>query len=293
MVEIVDLESSSSNCPNPLVYPHALYYPMGIFGFQNMPIFCGGFNDASMFSDCFVMDNGAWKTSYPMVYPKFAAGLTLSPFSNSSQILFMTGGESSQYVGMKTNEVLTPTGWELFTPSLPVTVSRHCMLLWDSSTAIIIGGIQGGSNGVKSYLISDSNKMWVEGPSNIIARNTHGCARIRPDSQSLKLSIIIAGGWGTSGLSSVEILDKGAAAWRFGPNLPLTTWGVNLVEDPRGGVILVGGFNGVEPTTALYRLEHAGMNAKWELMTQKLKIGNQFMRPIIIPDSFAPNCTIT
>jgi len=265
---------------------------MGVFGFQNMPIFCGGFNGASMFGDCFLLDNGAWKTSFPMVYAKFAAGLTLSPFSNSSQILFMTGGETSEYQGIITNEVLTPTGWELFKPSLPVTVTRHCMLLWDSSTAIIVGGIQGGKNGVKTFLISDSNRSWVEGPSNKIARNAHACARIRQDNRIPKLSIIIAGGWAsTGGLSSVEILDEGSLAWRDGTNLPLTTWTVNLVEDPRGGVILVGGYNGIEPTTSLYRLEHVGFNVNWQLLPQKLKVGNRWMRPIIIPDRFASNCT--
>jgi hypothetical protein len=58
-------------------------------------------------------------------------------------------------------------------------------------------------------------------------------------------------------------------------------------------VIMVGGYNGVGPTTALYRLKHAGNNVNWELMPQKLKIGNHWLLPIIMPDIFFPNCTIT
>jgi len=65
--------------------------------------------------------------------------------------------------------------------------------------------------------------------------------------------------------------------------------GARLVEDPRGGVILTGGYTGLR-ITSLYRLKHAG--AQWKLMTQQLKYGNNCHVAFIIPDSFAPNCTL-
>ncbi len=151
---------------------------MGIYGFQDKPIVCGGYNGSTMFGDCFLLENGAWTISYPMVYPKVSAALTLSPFSNSSQILFMTGGQKIFNVGTNDCEILTTTGWELFTPSLPMAISLHSMLLWNSSTVIIVGGIQGGAIGNKTYLISDKNRVWVEGPSITFATYGHGCARI-------------------------------------------------------------------------------------------------------------------
>ena len=293
-MEIVDLETDVSNCPNPSVYPHVVYNPMGIFGFQDKPIVCGGYDSVNMYGDCFLLQNGGWTMTYSMVYPKYAAGLTLSPFSNGSLILFMTGGETSVNVATNQNEILTTSGWELITPSLPMPISFHCMLLWNSSNVIIVGGRQAGGIGPNTYFINDENRVWVQGPSISIARYSHGCARINQDERSLRLSVIIAGGYATTGgLTSVEILDEGFTSWRFGTSLPITTWAFNLVEDPRGGVIMVGGYNGVGPTTALYRLKHAGIDVVWELMPQKLKTGNHWLRPFIIPDKFSPNCTIT
>ena len=39
---------------------------------------------------------------------------------------------------------------------------------------------------------------------------------------------------GGVGLSSVEILDQGATAWRYGPELPFNIWLGAMVEDPLG-----------------------------------------------------------
>ncbi len=292
-MEIVDLETDVSSCPSPSSYPRALYGPMGIYGFQDKPIVCGGFDYVTIYGDCFVLENGAWKNSYSMIYPRFSAALTLSPFSNSSQILFMTGGYTNGYVRTNLNEVLTSSGWEIFSPPLPMTFVYHCMVLWNSSTVLVIGGLQDGTPGFKTYFIQDKNRVWVEGPSINFQRYAHGCARINQDNRSQKLSIIIAGGYATGGLTSVEVLDEGATSWRIGTSLPIKTWSVNLVEDPRGGVIMVGGYTGVGPTIALYRLKHAGNNVNWEQMPQKLKIGNNMLLSIIIPDMFFPNCTIT
>ena len=63
---------------------------------------------------------------------------------------------------------------------------------------------------------------------------------------SPKLSIIVAGGRDSSSgvTSSVEILDEGSSTWRPGPDLPEGVYGASMVEDPRGSVIIIGGFDG-------------------------------------------------
>ncbi len=78
--------------------------------------------------------------------------------------------------------------------------------------------------------------------------------------------------------------------WRLGPYLPVPTMAHSLVEDPRGGVIMIGGNTALEISTSLYRLRHGG--AKWELMTQQLKVGNSYPSAFLIPDSLVPNCTL-
>ena len=78
----------------------------------------------------------------------------------------------------------------------------------------------------------------------------------------------------------------------MGPYLPTGIYENGIVEDPRGGVILIGGTTSSGMSKSLYCLKHGGLNAKWELMTQQLKVANTFFAAMIIPDIFAQNCTI-
>ncbi len=73
------------------------------------------------------------------------------------------------------------------------------------------------------------------------------------------MSIIVAGGEDGRPLSSVEILDEGSEEWRTDPNLPLSILWSQMVEDQKGGVILIGGssdFNSSMDT--LFHLPHGG-----------------------------------
>jgi hypothetical protein len=83
---------------------------------------------------------------------------------------------------------------------------------------------------------------------------------------------------------------KGSNMWRLGPSLPVQTLEAKLIEDPRGGVILIGGHTGLVTSASLYRLKHGG--STWELMTQQLKIANHAFTAFAIPDRFVPNCTL-
>jgi hypothetical protein len=112
---------------------------------------------------------------------------------------------------------------------------------------------------------------------------------IRKDDKNPSLSIIAVGG---IGLNSVEILDENSSTWRLGPYLPITTYSAGIVADPRGGVIVIGGYTSSGLTTSLYRLKHAGLFAQWELMTQKLKMGNYSFAAFLVPDTLVQNCTL-
>ena len=59
------------------------------------------------------------------------------------------------------------------------------------------------------------------------------------------MSVIVAGGRDSSFItSSIEFLDEGSSKWRPGPDLPVAVYGASLAEDPRGSVIMIGGFDG-------------------------------------------------
>jgi hypothetical protein len=93
-----------------------------------------------------------------MVYAKNQLAMTKSPFTNKPQYLFVTGGSNSGGA-LSTAEILTDNGWELFSPSLPVTVYLHCMVLLNSTAAMVVGGIQNGGVSANTYLITDDKKV--------------------------------------------------------------------------------------------------------------------------------------
>ena len=52
------------------------------------------------------------------------------------------------------------------------------------------------------------------------------------------MSTIVVGGYK---ISTTELLDDGDDTWRMGPRMPWQLWDHGLVEDPRGGIILIAG----------------------------------------------------
>ena len=109
-------------------------------------------------SNCYVYKTGSWEIGPAMAYAKNHLAITKSPFTNKPQSLFVTGGSNSGG-GLSSAEILTDNGWEVFTPSLPVTIFVHCMLLLNSTAAMVVGGTQNGVVSANTYLISNDKKV--------------------------------------------------------------------------------------------------------------------------------------
>ena len=120
------------------------------------------------------------------------------------------------------------------------------------------------------------------------ARKGHSCARIRRGKDNHNFSMIAVGGYSSYNndyLSIVEILDDVKSRWRYGPELPIKVGNATLIEDPAGGVILIGGQSTtVEHHDHVYRLAHAGPDAKWIKMTQTLKTARHAHVGFLVPD---------
>jgi hypothetical protein len=146
--------------------------------------------------------------------------------------LLVTGGEDeSAGFDLNSAEMLTEEGWESNIPSLPVTIYAHCMVTFNSTTVMVIGGGQSGPFSGKTFYFTFGEASWTEGPELKNKRRRHSCGKIRRNKESQEMSIIVAGGEdGSSRLSSVEILDEGSNEWQTGPELPfgiddiVTTW---------------------------------------------------------------------
>ena len=287
-VEIIDIETPSSICPKPSRLPSLLVGGAAVLGKNNQPIVCG--NNAYLDSYlCYYYENQTWLSDFRLVTPRKFSAMTFSPFISDSSTLFIAGGNMTVNSALSSVEVRTPTGWELFQPSLPVSIFFHCMVLVDKITAMIIGGVQNGHLESKTFKISDDNRVWTSGPALSYKRYRHTCSMIIKNGTSVEKSLIVVGGLTSSALSSVEVLDKGNNYWQPGPTLPAATWGMAMTEDPKGGVLMVGGYCVLGPTNAIYRLMHAA--AQWELLKNAMSSPNYYISALLIPDNQIGNCS--
>jgi hypothetical protein len=196
--------------------------------------------------------------------------------------LLVTGGyDGSAY--LNSAEMLTEEGWDSKLPSLPVTISYHCMVTINSTTVMVIGGFQNGYSG-KTFYFTFGEESWTAGPELKNKRRWHSCGKIRRNKESQEMSIVVAGGEdGSSYLSSVEILDKDSNEWQTGPELPFGISSSQMVEDQNGGVVLIGG--GASSLDTLYKLPHGGQDAVWTKMEQKMKTGRYYHTAFLVPDN--------
>jgi hypothetical protein len=74
-----------------------------------------------------------------------------------------------------------------------------------------------------------------------------------------------------------------------GPSFPYAIWNAAMIEDSKGGVVLIGGFSRASQysDTTLYHLPHGGPDAGWTKMEQKLKTNRYTHSSIMIPDNVA------
>jgi hypothetical protein len=280
--EVINLASSASTCKNPPNLPATVYRAIGGLGFKGNPIICGGVQNTYPSNKCYSLENNEWVSSASMNSIRaYAAAAQLKDGK-----LLVTGGYDDSGSALNSAEMLTEEGWESNIPSLPVTISRHCMVTINSTTVMAIGGYQKGYSG-KTFYITFGEESWTEGPELKNKRGYHSCGKIRRNKDRQEMSIIVAGGkYGQSYLSSVEILNIGSNEWQTGPELPLGITASQMVEDQNGGVVLIGGKSSSgDILDTLYQLPHGGQDAVWTKMEQKMKTGRHEHTAFMVPDN--------
>ena len=276
--EVVSLESSATTCKNLPDFPAAVFAAIGGTGFKENPIICGGIPASN---GCYSLENNEWVSSDSMNSVRF--------YGAADQLqdgkLLVTGGVGLEV--LNSAEILTENGWESNIPSLAVTIYDHCLVTINSTTVMVIGGIQNHQISGKTFYFNFGDDGWTEGPELKNKRRLHSCGRIRRDKDSQEMSLIVASGYDSryNLISSVEVLDEGSNQWRSGPEAPLPMRQFQLVTDQNGGVVLIGGGSKrIDFHDTLYQLPHAGQDAKWTLMQQKLKKGRSSHTAILVPD---------
>ena len=279
--EVIDLESSTKTCKHLPSFPAGFEAAIGGLNFKENPIICGGFQNGARSNKCYTLEDNNWVSTASMnSATNDAAGAQLP----DGKIL-VTGGYDGKAV-LNSAEILTKAGWESTVPSLPVTIIYHCMITVNSTTVMAIGGHQDNQFSGKMFYFTFGEESWMEGPELKNKRSFHSCGRIRKDKESQEMSIIAAGGHdGSSYLSSSEILDVASNEWKTGPELPFGIHKAQMVEDPNGGVILIGGGSESIPyLDTLYQLPHGGQDAVWTKKEQKLEIARYLPKAFLVPD---------
>jgi hypothetical protein len=289
--QIIDLNFPTTTCNNLPDIPNIVISAFGGLGFQDKPMFCDGMKNPLRLNKCYSLKENGWTSSPGLNTEKYGAAVSPSPYPSGDQKFFVTGGKHHLFrenSSLNTVEVLTEEGWKTLPQTLPVTISNHCSVLVNSTTVMVIGGVQNGRQSSDTYLFNTENEVWTKGPQLSTIRSYASCGRIRKDSQSQEFSIIVAGGFygDLTKLSSVEILDLGSNEWRAGPSLPLEIQGAEMVEYQNGEVILVSG--GSYPKNQLI-FQLRGADANWTKMEQMLKRNpyTGFAFAFLVPDSIA------
>jgi N-acetylneuraminic acid mutarotase len=261
---------------------------------NDLPIICGGWNGTHQ-SRCYFLDKNLWKSTFEMTKPTAGGSFVQSPFGIKSHQLVSIGGVFANYDRSKNVEVLTDKGWERQPYELPVGLYGLCTVLVNLTSLMVLGGQTGQAALNNTYILNLESQSWVSGPTLKNKRMSHSCSKFRKNKTNpSSFSVIVVGGEGTydsNFLSSVEIFDYEANLWRDGPDLPITITRAAMIEDPLGGVILIGGRSSTNSNLdSLYRLAHAGEDAHWVKLPQTLEVGRSFLTAILVPDNIA-NCT--
>jgi len=270
-VEIIDLAFTETVCQPLQNFPYINVASNGEIGLDNIPIICGGSrNDQA----CQMYTNGKWEVGPTMNYERSEAAMV-----KSGHGLIVSGGYFNSYTS--TQEILTTSGWKEIV-SLPKPVAGHCIVNLNSTHIMSIGGYD-NNYFTDVNILNLNDEHWTIGPSLRKARFDHSCGKIMTeDGQE---AIIVIGGYDVG--NSVEVLMPGDNEWIEGPNLPISISEAQLVQDPSGGVVLIGGYSDKSLNT-LYRL--SSLKRGWELMTQKLKTA-RFEHTAFLIDDELTTCT--
>ena len=290
-VEIIDLETSSTTCTRIEDFPDKVYGAVGILGPNLQPLICGGYSSGGGDENkCFTLENGNWQLFSLMNQKRRQAAIAPSPFL-SNDISVMVSGGTNGSSNLDTTEIWKQNAWHLTSMKMPVEVRVQCMVQINVTTVMMIGGLNSTFLG-ETFLLNSETEKWVNGPHLLEARGWHSCARIKASKTQPYFSIIAVGGYNGTFKNSVEILDEVSGNWRYGPPLPIPLAAGALVEDAAGGVILVGGET-LEVTNhdTLFRLSHAGPDAMWFKMPQKLQNARRYHVSFLVPEEIT-NCTL-
>ena len=79
-----------------------------------------------------------------------------------------------------TAEIFSEGSWKAIEPEMPFGVMDHCMVLINSTTAMLIGGkIDGSYYSKRTYFYNFDDNNWISGPDLKFGRYEHVCGMVK------------------------------------------------------------------------------------------------------------------
>ena len=204
IVEVVDLNSTTSICFGLPDYPLAVSGSFGGLQSNFVPLICGG----GYSNKCHQYSNKQWKETFPMnVNRSFFAGMAGSPYRNASHKFYVLGNNTS--------EVLTDSGWQLIGPPLPKTLSFSCLMVINETSILVVAEtvLNGKQYWQETFVFNSERETWSAGPVRKFATKVDGCGLV-PTSNQSKVSFIVAGSF--NGIPYFEVLNDTNGIWQLG-----------------------------------------------------------------------------
>lgn len=262
---------------------------------DNIPILCGGlaFNRTSgsyASNRCYRMLNQThWGNIASMEIGRMNFGMAVI----QNKILVSGGSLEEDWTfvdASNTNTVellhdIDSSKW-ITKANMPRRLAGNCLMALNNEEVMSIGGWNEHFDKLnETWIYNMKNDSWRAGESMSSPRSKHGCSKITDTSG--KKYIIVAGGItpnpdGSNRSLSVEIYDSTSNDWKEIDELPKPIRAGQLVEDGKGGVLIVG----EDLSSILYLSTKDGIWKKTWKTIDNPRMGHLAM---MIPDSFV-NC---
>ena len=291
MTEIVDLEDPSFSCTNAKDFPNPRAGSIsGIIG--NELMICGGVpvccdDYYAQQQDCYKMqytDDPKWTNDKSVVLNagRYWSAKGSVIFDNQ---LVVVGGYDEREGELSTIELVSPrTGSRTLKTKLPWGLQGSCIVPWDESTVMVIGGGGSAPDGKwgrkETYFIDIAKDELKVGPSLLMDRFGHACHEIVVKGESYIMAVGGYGGEGDAALTTTEVLSKSnfKNGWEEGAKIPKDFHGFSnhqIVSSPdKEALYIIGNREISSPDIIKIYCSDNVYNCKFTRIDTKLKIGH-------------------
>lgn len=171
---------------------------------NTIPLICGGHPATD---SCYIIGNGNETAVKMFERREDAASIVIN-----ETLLWVTGGSNGDESLMSTEfiELHGGSGSTSPGPDMPIALDGHSMVSLNSTTAMVIGGYSNGWSS-KTFYFDLNSSFWTNGPELKSPREYHASAILTDSVTNIKY-VIVAGGYKSDYLSSVEVLEFSSSA---------------------------------------------------------------------------------